>query len=79
MIRVFSFTGLVWVHAGIQLLAYTLGLIGMGLGIWIGTYLRTSNYPFHIGSSSCMTCRGHRLLEKHIINACPRLEILTSH
>ena len=30
MIRLLSFTGLVWVHAGVQMLAYALALAGMG-------------------------------------------------
>ena len=30
MIRLLSFTGLVWVHAGVQMLAYALAIAGMG-------------------------------------------------
>lgn len=35
IIRVLSFRGLIWVHAGLQLLTYTLALAGMGLGVYI--------------------------------------------
>ncbi|KAL8791639.1 MAG: hypothetical protein Q9195_005788 [Heterodermia aff. obscurata] len=36
MIRLFSFTGLVWVHAGAQMLAYALAIAGMGYHPIIG-------------------------------------------
>lgn len=35
IIRVLSFRGLIWVHAGLQLLTYALALAGMGLGVYI--------------------------------------------
>lgn len=35
IIRVLSFRGLIWVHAGLQMLTYTLALAGMGLGVYI--------------------------------------------
>lgn len=35
IIRVLSFRGLIWVHAGLQTLTYTLALAGMGLGVYI--------------------------------------------
>lgn len=35
IIRVLSFRGLIWVHAGLQLLSYTLALAGMGLGVFL--------------------------------------------
>ena len=35
IIRVLSFRGLIWVHAGLQTLTYTLVLAGMGLGVYI--------------------------------------------
>lgn len=38
IIRSASFRGLVWVHAGIQILAYTLALVGLGLGVYIAIY-----------------------------------------
>jgi len=38
IIRVLSFRGLVWVHAGIQAFAYMLALVGLGLGIYIAIY-----------------------------------------
>lgn len=34
-IRIFSFQGIVWVHAGIQLFAYMMAIAGLGLGIFI--------------------------------------------
>ncbi|MCJ1270938.1 hypothetical protein MMC22_010836 [Lobaria immixta] len=37
LIRIFSFPGLIWVHAGTQLLAYTLSIVGLGLGIYIAS------------------------------------------
>ena len=38
IMRAASFRGLVWVHAGIQLFAYTLALVGLGLGVYIAVY-----------------------------------------
>lgn len=35
IIRVLSFRGLIWVHAGLQMLSYTLALAGMGLGVFL--------------------------------------------
>lgn len=35
IIRVLSFRGLIWVHAGLQMLTYALALAGMGLGVYI--------------------------------------------
>lgn len=35
LIRIFSFPGLLWVHAGTQLFAYVLSIVGLGLGIYI--------------------------------------------
>ena len=35
IIRVFSFPGLIWVHAGMQLFTYALTLAGLGLGVYI--------------------------------------------
>lgn len=53
IIRVLSFRGLIWVHAGLQMLTYTLALAGMGLGVYISLkpdnqvcrVLFTSVYP----------------------------------
>ena len=36
IIRLLSFRNLVWVHAGIQIFAYTMALAGMGLGVYLG-------------------------------------------
>ena len=36
--RLFSFGGLVWVHAGIQLLTFTLAIVGLGLGAWVADH-----------------------------------------
>lgn len=35
VIRIFSFDGLIWVHAGMQLVAYMMAIAGLGLGIHI--------------------------------------------
>lgn len=35
LMRLFSFRGLVWVHAGNQILTYSLAIAGLGMGIWI--------------------------------------------
>lgn len=35
LIRLASFRGLVWVHAGVQLLSYLAAIIGLGLGLYI--------------------------------------------
>jgi len=38
LIRLFSFKGLVWVHAGFQIFAYALALVGLGLGVFIAVW-----------------------------------------
>ena len=35
LIRLASFRGLVWIHAGVQLLSYFSAIIGLGLGVYI--------------------------------------------
>ena len=35
LIRLASFRGLVWIHAGVQMLAYFSAIIGLGLGVYI--------------------------------------------
>ncbi|KAI9700763.1 MAG: hypothetical protein M1836_002132 [Candelina mexicana] len=37
IIRLFSFKGLLWIHAGWQVFAYVLALAGLSLGVWIAT------------------------------------------
>ena len=37
IIRLFSFSNLVWVHAGIQAVGYMMAIAGLGLGAWVGT------------------------------------------
>lgn len=37
LIRVASFTGLVWVHAAVQCLAYVLYIAAFGIGVWMAT------------------------------------------
>jgi hypothetical protein len=47
-IRLFSFSGLVWVHAGIQVLGYLIYIAAFGLGVYIatkGNYVSLSNSP----------------------------------
>jgi hypothetical protein len=34
IVRIFSFPGLVWVHAGTQVTAYMMAIAGLGMGIW---------------------------------------------
>jgi len=34
-IRLLSFKGFVWIHAGLQLFAYAVAITGMGIGIWL--------------------------------------------
>ncbi|MCJ1251253.1 hypothetical protein MMC30_008484 [Trapelia coarctata] len=34
-VRLLSFKGLVWVHAGTQLTAYAIAVSGMGIGVWL--------------------------------------------
>lgn len=34
-VRLLSFKGLVWVHAGTQLTAYAIAISGMGIGVWL--------------------------------------------
>ena len=38
LIRLASFRGIVWVHAAVQLVAYALALVGLGLGIYIAVF-----------------------------------------
>jgi len=38
LIRMFSFNGLVWVHAGFQIFAYALAIVGLGLGVFISLW-----------------------------------------
>ena len=38
LIRLFSFKGLVWVHAAFQMFAYALSIIGLGLGVYISVW-----------------------------------------
>ncbi|GAB7353118.1 hypothetical protein MBLNU459_g3657t1 [Dothideomycetes sp. NU459] len=42
-VRLFSFPGLVWAHAFVQLLGYLLFIIAFGLGIYMATQLRELN------------------------------------
>ena len=44
VIRLFSFKGLVWVHAGAQMLAYALAIAGLGLGIYISVWPSQVDY-----------------------------------
>jgi len=38
IMRTLSFRGLVWVHAAIQIFAYILAVVGLGLGVYIAIY-----------------------------------------
>lgn len=42
LIRLLSFSGLVWFHAGLQILALALAIAGMGLGIYIVSEFRNN-------------------------------------
>ena len=35
LIRLFSFSGLIWVHAATQIFAYMMAVTGLGLGVYI--------------------------------------------
>ena len=35
LIRIFSFPGLIWVHAATQIFAYVMAIVGLGLGVYI--------------------------------------------
>ena len=53
VIRLFSFPGLVWVHAATQMFSYAVAVVGMGLGIYIAVtpsqYQQVSaNYCSHL-------------------------------
>ncbi|KAK6438108.1 hypothetical protein LTR95_005695 [Oleoguttula sp. CCFEE 5521] len=37
LIRVANFSGLVWVHAGMQMLAWLIYLVAFGMGVWLAT------------------------------------------
>ena len=43
IIRVGSFSGAIWIHAGIQILSYSLAIAGMGMGIWMAQSLQLLN------------------------------------
>lgn len=61
LIRMFSFKGLVWVHAGFQIFAYALAIVGLGLGVFIAVWpsqdqgLVCSNYRLRLKASSAKT------------------------
>lgn len=38
LIRLFSFKGLVWAHAGLQIFAYALAIVGLGLGVYVAVW-----------------------------------------
>ena len=44
LIRLFSFRGLVWVHAAFQMFTYALALAGLGLGIYIAVWPSEVHY-----------------------------------
>ncbi|TVY94250.1 hypothetical protein LAWI1_G000705, partial [Lachnellula willkommii] len=49
-IRLLSFKGLIWVHAGMMIFAYSLAIAGMGMGIWIAlTVNKLDTYHAIIG------------------------------
>lgn len=43
-IRLFSFPGLVWVHAALQVFTYALAIAGLGLGVYIAVWPSQVNY-----------------------------------
>ncbi|TVY38396.1 hypothetical protein LSUB1_G006367 [Lachnellula subtilissima] len=49
-IRLLSFKGLLWAHAGCMILAYSISIAGMGMGIWIAlTVNKLNTYHAIIG------------------------------
>ena len=48
IIRIASFRGLVWVHAGIQAFSYLLALIGLALGVYIAIYPESQVSTFNL-------------------------------
>lgn len=44
LIRLGSFTNLVWIHAGLQLLAYAIYVVAFAMGIWLMRTLQPANH-----------------------------------
>ena len=61
LIRLFSFKGLVWAHAGFQIFAYALTIVGLGLGVYVAVWpsqdqgLVCSNKRFRLMAWSAKT------------------------
>lgn len=47
-VRLLSFQGLVWIHAGSQVFAYSLALVGCGLGIWVAVVTAQVRSPLAV-------------------------------
>lgn len=45
IMRTLSFRGLIWVHAAIQIFAYILAVVGLGLGVYIAIYPESEVIP----------------------------------
>ena len=53
LIRIFSFPGLIWVHAAAQIFAYVMAIVGLGLGIYIALKPERQ-VSIHSLTSSCI-------------------------
>ncbi|KAI9673422.1 MAG: hypothetical protein M1817_002884 [Caeruleum heppii] len=52
IIRIFSFRGTIWVHAGVQAFAYMFVVTGLGLGVWLTVTIKDvrSSSPLRFSS-----------------------------
>lgn len=47
-IRVLSTPGAIWVHGGAQVFAYSMAIVGLGLGVWIAVNTQQVSGPFFL-------------------------------
>lgn len=66
IIRVLSFRGLIWVHAGLQMLTYALALAGMGLGVYIA--IKPNNQVRRVLSTSFYSPSFPVLISSFVLN-----------
>lgn len=58
VLRMFNFKGLIWFHAGWQILAYIISLAAFGLGVWMA-----------VVSDKLVTSNGHAIIGIIVIGA----------